>query len=91
MAQVYTKYQPLTVRQNLLVDLSDLLIDKNIIRAFARTNDELIRYLAMRPEVMHELEPRQFEELVNSTTYPSRVNSSAIRIGQEMAGRISMP
>jgi hypothetical protein len=63
-AQGYTKYKPLPVRQKLLVDLSDLLEDESTIRAFAHTNDELIRYLAMHPEIMHELEPRQFEELI---------------------------
>ncbi|AVD54552.1 hypothetical protein BEH_24640 (plasmid) [Priestia filamentosa] len=64
MAQGYTKYLPVSeayseiFNEGLIVNNPQLRID------FTDINKELIRYIARNPEIMREINPRKFEELV---------------------------
>ncbi|MBO1628242.1 restriction endonuclease [Bacillus arachidis] len=63
-AQGYTRYQPVLevyshiFHEGLSVTSPSLRVD------FTDVNSQLIQYLARNPELMYQLEPRKFEELV---------------------------
>lgn len=63
-AQGYTKYAPLVEVFPLLIDTSDVLAQRDLVSRFASVNDDLLAYLALHPELLRELDPRRFEELV---------------------------
>ena len=63
-AQGYTTYAPLADVYPLLYSVGSGAADPKLIHAVATVNDELIRYLAKHPELLYELQPRRFEELV---------------------------
>lgn len=62
-AQGYTTYAPLSDVYPLLYSIGGVAGPK-LIHTVATVNDELIRYLAKHPELLYELHPRRFEELV---------------------------
>lgn len=62
-AQGYTKYAPVTEVFPELFAESDT-VSTELARLYTDVNDELIARLAQRPELMRELAPRRFEELV---------------------------
>jgi hypothetical protein len=63
-AQGYTKYVPISEAYPILFDGSEQIVIPELHLAFASINEELIRYLARHPELLHSLDPRKFEELV---------------------------
>jgi hypothetical protein len=63
-AQGYTKYGPLSEVFPLIFDASQGLDQRQLISSFASVNDELMAYLAAYPELLRELDPRRFEEVV---------------------------
>jgi hypothetical protein len=63
-AQGYTTYAPLSDDYPLLYSVGGGGADPRLICTVAAVNDELIRYLAKHPELLYELDPRRFEELV---------------------------
>lgn len=63
-AQGYTTYAPLSDVYPLLYSFGSGAADPKLIHTVATVNDELIRYLAKHPNLLHELHPRRFEELV---------------------------
>lgn len=63
-AQGYTKYAPLADVYPVLFSALTGSANPLLIGCIATINDELIRYLAKNPDRLHELHPRQFEELV---------------------------
>lgn len=63
-AQGYTAYAPLSDVYPLLYSVGIGAANPGLVRTVAEVNDELIRYLAKHPELLYELHPRRFEELV---------------------------
>jgi hypothetical protein len=63
-AQGYTKYKPISEIFTELVDDSKKLIIPEIRLEFAHINDELIKYLSKKPELLYTIDSRKFEELV---------------------------
>lgn len=64
LAQGYTKYAPIKELFPALYMTATLAEGKRIIIATDEVNKELVVYLAQHPELMYELQPRRFEELV---------------------------
>lgn len=62
--QGYTKYAPISDVFPLLYAATTLAEGRRIVASVDEINSELISYLAHHPELMHELNPRKFEELV---------------------------
>lgn len=63
-AQGYTTYAPLSDVYPLLYSVGGGAADPRLVHAIATVNDELIRHVAKHPELLYELHPRRFEELV---------------------------
>jgi hypothetical protein len=63
-AQGYTKYAPISDVYPLLYSIGSAAVGAKLVRAVATINDELIHHLARNPELLYELNPRKFEELV---------------------------
>lgn len=63
-AQGYTTYAPLSDVYPLLYSVGSDAANPELVRTVTAVNDELIRYLAKHPELLYELHPRRFEELV---------------------------
>jgi len=64
MAQGYTKYAPLASLFPILYDATGQPLSGEIVVAYQTVNDEVIQYLARHPELLHDLNPRRFEELI---------------------------
>jgi HJR/Mrr/RecB family endonuclease len=62
-AQGYTKYQPVSAVFPALYT-GDLVLPPGLIATYQAVNADLLRVLASRPELLHELDPRRFEEVV---------------------------
>ena len=63
-AQGYTKYAPVMgLYDELYIESSGLIVPQTRIELF-EVNEELIRYLAVHPEKLYEVDPRKFEEIV---------------------------
>jgi hypothetical protein len=62
-AQGYTKYQPLSEVFSTLYKVS-ISPPGALLTAYRQVNEELIRRLARRPELLREVDPRKFEEIV---------------------------
>lgn len=63
-AQGYTKYAPISDIYPLLYSIGNSAFDSKLVRSIATVNDDLIRHIARRPDLVYELSPRRFEELV---------------------------
>ena len=63
-AQGYTAYAPLSDVYPLLYSIGSGVADPKLIHTVATVNDELIGYLAKHPNLLYEIDPRRFEELV---------------------------
>lgn len=63
-AQGYSKYAPIRDVYPMFFDGSPQLVIPEIRHAFSSVNEELIRYLAAHPDLLHNLDPRKFEEVV---------------------------
>lgn len=63
-AQGYTKYAPISDVYPLLYSIGSAAASSKLIHAVATVNDELVHHLARHPELLYELNPRRFEELV---------------------------
>jgi hypothetical protein len=60
----YSKYAPLSEVFPLLYSATTLAQGRLIVSSIEEINGELISYLARHPELMYDLNPRKFEELV---------------------------
>ncbi len=63
-AQGYTTYAPLSTVFPLLYDASSPLMNPASIANTVAVNEELLAFLAANPELMRDIEPRRFEEVV---------------------------
>jgi len=63
-AQGYTKYSALDEAYRELFSTKSLVTAPEVASAFLEVNDELLRYLAKHPELLREVQPRKFEEIV---------------------------
>jgi restriction endonuclease Mrr len=63
-AQGYTKYTPIQKVYPQFYDGSSKLLIPEVRIEVAEVNEELIRYLAKHPQLLRDLDPRKFEELV---------------------------
>ncbi|PFU64047.1 hypothetical protein COK90_08820 [Priestia megaterium] len=63
-AQGYTRYLPVSDVYSELFN-EGLIVENPIVRVdFTNVNNELIKYLAKKPQIMRDMDPRKFEELV---------------------------
>lgn len=63
-AQGYSKYAPLKEAYPVLFSLGEAPGNSGVIESVAAVNEKLIAHLAHCPELLYNLEPRRFEELV---------------------------
>jgi len=63
-AQGYTIYRPLEEAYPLLYTIRRPALSGQLIQSVIDINDELIAYLATRPDLLREVHPRNFERLV---------------------------
>jgi hypothetical protein len=63
-AQGYTKYQPISKQHLELLDESRKLMIPEVRLDIIDTNEELIKLLSRKPELLRETRPRKFEEIV---------------------------
>lgn len=63
-AQGYTKYLPIKEVYPQVYSTPSNIILPEIRNAFSFVNEELLRRVARNPQLLHELNPRKFEELV---------------------------
>ena len=64
MAQGYTKYAPLTNLFPILYDATGQPLSTKVVMAYQTVNDKLIQHLAHHPELLRDINPRCFEELI---------------------------
>ncbi|SFS82869.1 restriction endonuclease [Paenibacillus sp. 453mf] len=62
-AQGYTKYIPIN-KSSIILDSANYQNHKEINLEVLDVNAQLIKYLAMYPELLREIDPRKFEEVV---------------------------
>ena len=65
-AQGYTKYVPVSEAYPELFNTGTLVSPTNLTSKLIEVNDELLAHLAKHPELLHELHPRKFEEIIAS-------------------------
>jgi hypothetical protein len=63
-AQGYIKYSPIRELFDCIYEVDSTVLIPETRLEILSVNEELIKYLAKRPEMLYELDPRKFEELV---------------------------
>lgn len=62
-AQGYTKYVPIN-KSSIILDPTNYQNNKEINIEIVNANFQLIKYLALNPKMLREIDPRKFEEIV---------------------------
>jgi restriction endonuclease Mrr len=63
-AQGFTKYQPIEEAYPVIYTIPKDILPGSLITNVIEVNEELIAYLAKRPELLRDLHPRKFEQVI---------------------------